>query len=151
MWQDTEVAPSGVSFDAALSNPTVNCRIYDFSIKVSDVLGFSVGGAYVSVEFQNGRTRRVQTGLDGVALIHMVPTGEFAAQVSFLTQKVSVAGDAAEAALVPIEVEVFWGLSSLAVFLTVCSLIGIVCVFVVLRVLRRRHKDAMNLHAESNV
>jgi len=150
-WQDTEVAPTGASFDAALGNPTVNCRIYDFSIKVSDVLGFPASGAYVSVEFQNGRTRTVQTGLDGVALIHMVPAGEFTAHVSFLTQKVSVVGDVAAAALVPVEVEVFWGLSSLAVFLTVCSLVGIVCVFVVLRVLRRRHKDAMNLHAESNV
>jgi hypothetical protein len=151
MWQDTEVAPSGVSFDAALGNPTINCRIYDFSVKVSDILGFPVSGAYVSVEFQNGKTRTLQTGLDGVALIRTVPTGEFTVQVSFLTQKVSVAGDAAEAALIPVEVEVFWGLSSLALFLTVCALVGIVCVFVALRALRHKRKAAMHLHAESNV
>lgn len=151
IWQDTEVVPAGVSFDAALGNPTVNCRIYDFSVKVSDVLGFPVSGAYVSVELQNGRTQTVQTGLDGVALIRMVPAGVFAVQVLFLTQKVAVAGDVAEASLVPVEVEMFWGLSSLALFLTVCALVGVLCVFIALKVLRRRHKHAMNLHGESNV
>jgi hypothetical protein len=150
MWQGTEVAPLGVSFDAALGNPSVNCRIYDFSVKVSDVLGFPVSGAYVSVEFQNGRTRTVQTGFDGVALIRMVPAGEFSAQVSFLTQKVAVEGDVAESALMPVEVELFWGLPSLALFLTVCAIVGIVCAFVVSRALRRRHKTAVNLQG-SNV
>jgi hypothetical protein len=149
-WQDTEVAPSGVSFDAASGNPTVNCRIYDFSVKVSDVLGFPVSGADVSVEFQNGRTRTVQTGLDGVALIRMAPDGEFTAQVSFLTQSVSIVGDAAETASAPVEVALFWGSSSLALFLTVCALIGIVCVFLVITVLRRKHQTMVNLQG-SNV
>ena len=144
-WQDTEVAPAGVSFDAAQGNPAVNCQIYDFSVKVSDALGFPVGGAYVSVELPNGRTRAVQTGLDGVALIHMAPIGEFTAQVSFLTQKVTVEGDVAEAALVPVDVEVFLGLSSLALFLAVFALVGVVCAFVVLRFLRQKHKTAVNL------
>jgi hypothetical protein len=149
MWQGIEVAPVGVSFDAALGNPTLNCRIYDFSVKVSDVLGFPVSGAYVSVEFQNGWTRTVQTGLDGVALIRTVPASEFTAQVSFLTQKAAVEGDVAEAALIPVEVEMFWGLSSLALFLTVCVIVGIVCAFVS-RTLRRRHKTTVNLQG-SNV
>jgi hypothetical protein len=150
MWQDTEVAPAGFSFDAALGNPTVNCRVYDFSVKVSDALGFPVSGAYVSVEFQNGKTRTLQTGLDGVALIRMVPVGEFTMQVSFLTQNVLVVGDVAEAAFVPVEVEFLWGLSSLALFFIVCALVSIVCAFVALRVLRRRHKTTVNLQ-ESNV
>jgi len=144
-WQDTEVTPAGVSFDAAQGNPAVNCQIYDFSVKVSDAVGFPVSGAYVSVELPNGRTRAVQTGLDGVALIHMAPIGEFTAQVSFLTQKVTVEGDVAEAALVPVDVEVFLGLSSLALFLAVFALVGVVCAFVVLRFLRQKHKTAVNL------
>jgi hypothetical protein len=149
-WQGLDVAPNDAYFDVSEGNPTVNCLIYDFVVRVSDFLGFPVPGASVSVELPNGRTMNAQTGFDGVAVIRNAPLGEFSASVSFLAQTATVSGDVAEAALAPVEVEIALGLSILVLLFTSCALAVALVVLLFLRATRNR-RLVMSLGAESNV
>ncbi len=150
-WQGLDVAPNDAYFDAADGNPTMKCLIYDFVVRVSDFLGFPVGGAYVSVELSNGRTVNPQTGFDGVAVIRNAPLGEFSASISFLTQTAGGSGDVAESAFAPVEVEIALGLSVLVLLFASCVLVGVIVVFLVLRTARSRRMVVANQSAESNV
>lgn len=149
-WQGLDVAPNNSYFDASDNNPTVNCLIYDFVVKVSDFLGFPVGGASVSVKLSNGRTVNAQTGFDGVAVIRNVPLGEFSASVSFLGQNATASGDVAEAALAPVEVEIALGLSILVLLFASCVLAVALVVLLFLRMTKNRRLVA-SLGVESNV
>ena len=97
-WQNTEVVPSNAAFDAADGNPTVNCRIYDFLIKVTDILDLPVWGASVSVTLPNGTTVEASTKADGSTIFKMIPQGRFTARVLYVGQATTINSDVALAA-----------------------------------------------------
>ena len=138
IWQGVDVIPSEAYFDATNGDPTVNCLIYDFAIKVSDLLGFPVLGAYVSVKLSNGRTVNTQTGPDGVAIIHMAPRGDFKVFVFYLTETAKISGNVATAALMPVEVKVTLGLSILILLSLSCVFAGGLVVFLLLRMAKSK-------------
>ena len=138
IWQGVDVIPSEAYFDATNGDPTVNCLIYDFAIKVSDLIGFPVPGAYISAKLSNGRTVNTQTGPDGVAIIHMAPRGDFKVFVSYLTETAKISGNVATAALMPVEVKVTLGLSILILLSLSCVFAGVLVVFLLLRMAKSK-------------
>jgi hypothetical protein len=143
-WQGVEVAPQDAYFDAADGNPLVNCRIYDFVIRVSDFFGFPVSGAQVSSKLPNGRIKNTQTGADGVAVIRMAPQGGFTVSVSYLAQTVTVSGDVSQAALTPVEVKMFLGLPALVLLSISSALVVALVVFLMLRMAKSRRMQMMS-------
>jgi hypothetical protein len=137
-WQDVDVVPPDAYFNATEGNPTVNCLIYDFAVKVSDFLGFPVAGAYVSAKLSNGRTVNTQTGPDGVAIIRMAPQGGFTAFVSYFTETTKISGNVAEAALAPVDVKTTFGFSILILISLSCVLAGGLVVFLLLRMVKNK-------------
>jgi len=145
IWQGVEVAPPDAYFDAANGNPTVNCLIYDFAVKVTDFLGFPVASAHVSAKLSNGRTVNMQTGTDGVAIIRMAPQGRFTALISYPTETATVSGDVAEAALTPVTVKITFGLSILILLSVSCVLAVFLVVFLMLRMAKSRRVQMHSL------
>jgi len=137
-WQGVEVVPPGAYFDATDGNPTVNCHIYHFAIRVSDFFGFPVSGAQVSTELSDGRTVSTQTGPDGVAVIRMVPQGGFTATISYLAQTVTVSGDVAEAAASSVEAKITFSLPTLVLLLISGVLACVLAIFLVSRMAKSR-------------
>lgn len=109
-WQSTEVAPANTVFDAANGNPTVNCLIYDFTIRVNDLFGLPVLGASVSVVLPNGTTISASTGTDGTAFFTKIPQGKFTAKISYIGQTTTIKGDVANAAAYPVREKITFSL-----------------------------------------
>lgn len=137
IWQGVELVPPAVHFDATDGNPVINCLIYDFAVRVSDLFGFPVAGAHVSAELSNGRTVDTQTGPDGVAVIRMAPQGGFTASISYLAQTVTVSGDVAEATLASVEVNITLGWSVLVLSFS-CVLAAVLIGFLMLRMAKSK-------------
>ena len=106
IWQNVEVVPAGAVFDAANSNPTVKCLIYDFIISATDLFNLPLMGASVSVTLPNNVTIGALTGIDGYAVFTMIPQGRFAATVSYSGQITTATGDIAIAAANPASVQI---------------------------------------------
>jgi len=145
IWQGVEVAPPDAYFDATDGNPIVNCLIYDFVVKVSDLFGLPIAGAQVSAKLSNGRTVNTQTGPDGVAVIHMAPKGRFTASISYMAQTVAVSGDVARAALTCVEVKIAFGLSILILLSVSSVLAAVLVVFLMLRMAKSRRMQMGSL------
>jgi len=109
-WQNTEVVPTNTVFDAADGNPTVNCLIYDFAIRVTDLFGLPVLGASVSVVLPNGTTVEASTRTDGSAIFTMIPKGRFTAKVSYIGQTTTIRGEVAETATYPAKAKITFSL-----------------------------------------
>jgi hypothetical protein len=129
IWQGVEVVPPDAYFDATNGNPMVNCLIYDFVVKVSDLFGLPVPSAQVSAKLSNGKTVNTQAGLDGVAVIQMAPQGTFTASISYLTQTAKVSGDVAKSASTPVKVNLTIGLFALLLLSAPCVLVVVLAVF----------------------
>lgn len=134
-WQNAEVVPLNSAFDATSGNPTVNCRIYDFSIRVTDILHLSVWGASVSVTLPNGTTVEASTRADGSAVFKMIPQGRFTARVFYVGQAITMSSDVALAAAHLLEAKIT--LSLLLILLIAAVPIVAVCLLILI-VARRR-------------
>lgn len=150
-WQGVEVAPPSAHFDATDGNPTINCRIYDFEVVVSDFLGFPVPGAHVSAALPNGRSVNTQTGLNGVAVIRMTPSGEIVVSISFLTQTVKASGDVSQTASVPLKVRMTFGLFSLVLLSVACFVVGVIVVLFKQRLTKRKRVQPIVFSAKEYV
>ena len=134
-WQNTEVVPSNAAFDAANGNPTINCRIYDFSIRVTDILNIPVLGASVSVTLPNGTTVEASTKADGSTIFKMIPQGRFTVRVLYVGQATTINSDVALAAARVLEAKIT--LSLLPIMLITLVPIVAACLLILIVAKRR--------------
>jgi len=140
MWQNTEVAPTNTFFDSVDGNPTVNCLIYDFTVRVTDLFGLPVFGASVIVTLPNGTTVATSTGIDGSAIFTTVPQGRFAADVSYLGQTTTIKGEVAETAQNSAQAQIIF---SIPIILLMLVPVFLAC-FLIIVAMRRSLKTSQS-------
>jgi len=134
-WQSAEVAPANSVFDAADGNPTINCLIYNFAIRVTDIFGIPVSGASVSVVLPNGTKVQATTRTDGSVSFMRIPQGRFTAQVSFIGQTATIRGDIAQTAARPAEAKITMSLPILLLILFSTVSVSVIILVVVIRMI----------------
>jgi hypothetical protein len=77
---------------------TLKARIYDATLKVTDLLGLPVSGAQVRLKLANGTTVTGQTDGNGFFVAPSIPLGNFTGSVASLGQTSQIAGDASKGA-----------------------------------------------------
>ena len=134
MWHGVDVKPTPAPTLMVYwpTTFTLNCKVYDLEVRVQDLYKLPVEGAEVAVTLSNGNTVTTATGGGGVALIEMIPCGNYTVEVKYLGQVVKVEGHTSTSTRVQVEV-VF----SIPVILSAASIIG-VAVSVALYLRRRR-------------
>jgi hypothetical protein len=140
IWQKTEVVPVGAVFDAADGDPIVNCLIYGFTIRVTDLFNLPVLGASVSVTLPYNTTMYASTGIDGYAVFRMIPQGKFTATISYLGQTVTLDGDVATAAAYQTRAQITFSMLVISSLLVPAILTCLVIIFV-----KRRSRSSKNL------
>ncbi len=90
-WQGVNVAPTQhVSLYLSRATvATVEARVFDLSVRISDILGLSVVGASVTIRHPNGTLISAVTDRTGVATFRNLPQGQYSGTASYLGQKVS--------------------------------------------------------------
>jgi len=141
-WQNTEVAPTHTGFDAADGNPTVNCLIYDFSIRVTDLLGLPVSDASVSLILPNNTVINASTRTDGSAVFKKIPQGKFTAKISYIGQTTTITGNVAETATQLARVKITL---SIPILLLILAPTILACLLI-LKVARRRVATLSHRH-----
>jgi len=129
-WQNSEVAPANAVFDAADGNPTVDCLIYDFAVRVTDLFSLPVSGASMSTTLPNGTTVDALTGMDGLVVFTRIPQGSFTAQVFYMGQTATVIGDVAATASFPATARVNFSLP-IILFMLVPTILACLLVLIV--------------------
>lgn len=90
-WQGVNVSPTQ-HVSLLLSEATIaiiEARVSDLSIRFSDSLGLSIGGALVTIRHPNGTLISVMTDSNGLATFKNLPIGQFSGTASYLGQSTS--------------------------------------------------------------
>ncbi len=114
------------------STVTLEARVYNATLKLTDFLGLPVAGAKVSLILANGTTIAGLTGGDGTFVAASIPLGNFSGTVSNLGLTVKVIGDASKQSVT--SVSILFGATSLGLVVVLVLIAVGVSVFL----LRRR-------------
>lgn len=114
------------------STVTLEARVYNATLKLTDFLGLPVAGAKVSLILANGTTITGLTGGDGTFVAASIPLGNFSGTVSNLGLTVKVIGDASKQSVT--SVSILFGATSLGLVVVLVLIAVGVSVFL----LRRR-------------
>jgi len=96
VWHGSQVKPGNFSLEVTgPSSANVPVKVYDATIRVTDLLGLPVGGAQGQVSLANGTTITRAVAADGTIDLAEIPIGTFNATISSFGQSVQVLGNAA--------------------------------------------------------
>jgi hypothetical protein len=96
IWENTDIKPldQKVYKITGPASITIQSRIYDARLRVTDVLGFPISGAAASIILANGTQLSRTTSSEGTIVVEMVPLGKVHAVISNLGTITEVLGDA---------------------------------------------------------
>jgi len=135
-WEGVEVQPVGTSGLRLTGPATVNVRteVYQASLKVTDLFGFPVSGAKVSLTFLNKTSTTVSTAGNGIALLGLLPAGTYRATVNNLGGSTSVFLNPSAKAQAVVDVTI-----SYLVIVIILVVVLLISASVVVIIIRRRH------------
>lgn len=126
-------------------NITLNARVYDAKVRVTDILGLPVGGAEVTMTLANGTSITGETNSGGFFAVSNVPLGTYSARIASLGLTSQVSGDASTNPVFQVR-----GILSVTVIaLLTLLLVAIVVVALSIKRTRSRHKREKSEGSES--
>jgi hypothetical protein len=98
IWQNIDVQPAEQASHVATTplNLTVQCNIFDATLKATDYLNIPVSSAQVTVTLANQTIIHAVTSGDGTINLPMIPLGTFKATIDYLGTATTVSGNASQ-------------------------------------------------------
>ena len=146
LWEGVDVKPANLSpYRVVLGlAPSINARVYNAQLRVTDYLGQAVPGAQTTILLANGTAVTRSSGPDGQVVLPEIPLGTFTATVQNLGTSTEVVGDASLHPVTNVKV----ALSYPTLALAAAVLAAIVVAALMLR--RRRFASAGALRMPEN-